>query len=100
MSAQRLLRIVLCLCAFVIVSGCGSKSESKSKPATPAEIFKQEQAGTMTPHGKIVPGSIRNGSDGRVKYGTSDGTTWQTRMIKHGDGSRSWAEPEPAEQTQ
>ena len=100
MSTQRLLRIVLCLCAFVIVSGCGSKSESESKPATPAETFKTEQADTTTPHGKIVRDSIRDGSDGSVLYRTSDGKSWRTRMNKRGDGSRSWAEPEPVGQTQ
>ena len=96
MSIQRLLRIVLCLCAFVAFSGCGSKS----KPATPAETFKTEQADTTTPHGKIVRDSIRDGSDGSVLYRTSDGKIWRTRMNKRGDGSRSWAEPEPVGQTQ
>ena len=100
MSIQRLLRIVLCLCVFVAFSGCGSKSESKSKPATPSEVFKKEQADTTTPHGKIVRDSVRDGSDETVLYRTSDGKSWRTRMNKRGDGSRSWAEPEPAEQTQ
>ena len=97
MSIQRLLRIVLCLCVFVAFSGCGSKSKSE----TPAERFKSEQAGTMTPHGKIVPGSIRDGSDETVLYGTSNGDRWQTREIKNDDGTgTTWAEPEPVGKTQ
>ena len=100
MPIQRLLRIVICLFAFVVFSGCESQSESNSTDATPAAQFKIDQQDTMTPHGTIVSGSIRDGSNGSVEYQTSDGSSWRTRMNKRGDGSHLWAEPEPAGQTQ
>ena len=100
MSIQRLLRIVICLCAFVVFSGCESQSEPNSTAATPAELFKIDQQDTMTPHGAIVPGSIRDGSNGSVEYRTSNGDLWRTHMNKRGDGSHSWVEPEPVGQTQ
>ncbi len=96
MSIQRLLRIVLCLCVFAIVSGC----ESKNEALTPAEVFINDQSETTTPHGTIVRDSVRDGSDGSVEYRTSDGEPWRTHMNIHGDGAHSWAEPEPVEQTQ
>jgi hypothetical protein len=88
--------------ALVLIGACaGANCHHRPRPSSaPAarlskvDYFKQSQSATMTPHGAIDPGSVKETPDG-VEYRTSDGSTWRVAMEKTADGYRIRGEPDP-----
>lgn len=74
----------------VVVGGCGKPGDVR----TPAERFRQEQSNTVTPHGRIDPGSVRD-RDGKIDYETSDGSKWTVEPpVRNADGTSHYRPPE------
>ena len=72
--------------------GC-DQSTPDSTPDEPDEIsavewFETNQANTMTPHGRIVPGSAVESEPGYIEYETDSGTKIKVRYTKLQDRYR------------
>jgi hypothetical protein len=94
-----LIRLALVLLVFGACAGatCHHRPARHTVPATrlsKVEYFKQAQSATMTPHGAIDMGSVKETPDG-VEYRTADGNTWRVAMEQTADGYRIHGEPEP-----
>lgn len=96
---KQLIRVAL---ALILAGACaGANCHHRPRPTTApsaalskVEYFKQAQASTMTPHGAIDLGSVKETPDG-VEYRTSDGSSWRVAMERTADGYRIRGEPEP-----
>jgi hypothetical protein len=93
-STVYLLLMVFCIVA--VNSGCdGSKSTTKTEDTrSKVEYFRDTQAATMTPHGKIKMETIQETSNGRIQYQTVDGKTWRVDMTKQADGTYRYGMPD------
>lgn len=95
-------RLSVCLLIMIFstaaaVSGCGGGSTSTTKQEdtrSRAEYFRDTQAATMTPHGKIKMETIQEATDGRIQYQTEDGKTWRVSMTKQADGTYRYGTPD------
>lgn len=75
------------LLSVVWAIGCGSGSGRPNKDKmSPAEYFNQTQGNTMTPSGKIKPGSAQNAGEGTIRYQTEDGKRWEVTATPDGQG--------------
>ena len=89
----RALRAFILLAVTASVIGCGGSTTPTSAPTrTPAEHFRQEQANTMTPHGRIDTGSVTE-QDGKIGYRTEDGKRWEVDYSKRADGTYQYGTP-------
>jgi hypothetical protein len=83
----------LLFAAFVVsAGGCGGGSTPKAVTRTPAQYFKEQQADTMTPHGKIMTDSVEE-KDGKIQYNTTDGKQWRVTYSKRADGTYEYGMP-------
>jgi len=82
-----MLRLLICLILLTGLVGC-----SKQEP-TKAEVFKNEQSATLTPHGKIDPESVKETATG-VSYETTDKSKWDVTMEKAADGQYRYGIPD------
>jgi hypothetical protein len=73
-------------------AGCG-RSSSEPDTRTPAQYFQEQQAATVTPHGKIVKDSVQEESD-KIEYRTEDGRRWRVGYSKHAGGGYHYDTPE------
>jgi hypothetical protein len=95
---KHLIRLVL---ALLLVGACAGAQCRRSPPRPPVaasnlgkvEYFKKTQGATMTPHGAIDLGSVKETADG-VEYRTTDGNTWRVAMERTTDGYRIRGDPE------
>lgn len=80
---------------LVAAVGCdGGKGTGKAPDTrTPAQYFKEQQANTMTPHGKIMTDSVEE-KDGKIQYKTEDGKQWRVGHSKRADGTYQYGMPE------
>jgi hypothetical protein len=85
---KRLYAITVVLYILVALSGCSdAETSSPTDPAqSPAEYFNEHQQDTMTPHGKVVPGSAKDVGDGRFQYDTDDGSTFEATVSPNESG--------------
>ncbi len=60
---------------------------------TPAQYFKEQQAFTVTPHGKILTDTVTE-QDGRIRYATEDGKQWSVGYSKRADGTYQYGTPD------
>jgi hypothetical protein len=74
------------LVAFLYLNGCGGPDSSTPPDGlSPAEQFDQVHGGkTITPHGRILGGSAKNGGDGSVIYQTEDNKKWHVNRRTDG----------------
>jgi hypothetical protein len=86
------------LLAALLAVGC-AKSDSGGgggKPPdtrTPAQYFKEEQAATVTPHGRIRTETVTE-RNGRIEYSTDNGMKWSVSYSKRVDGTYRYDTPE------
>jgi hypothetical protein len=62
-------------------------------PQTPGRYFRQKQASTMTPNGKIRSASVKEVGD-KIEYQTEDGKRWRVRYSRRADGTYEYQTPE------
>lgn len=88
-------RLVFSFLLASVAAGCGGGSTAPAPDnRTPAEKFRDSQRDTVTPHGKIDPGSVRDNS-GKVDYDTTDGSKWTVDPPSAGaDGTPQYRPPE------
>src|SRR5262245_701379 len=84
---------VLIAVAFVFAGGCGGSSTTKSDTRNAGQYFKEQQANTMTPHGKIMTDSVVE-KDGKIEYKTEDGKHWRVTYSKRADGTYQYGMPD------
>jgi hypothetical protein len=82
-------RLLVCLVVVSLLAGCSKQEPSK------AEVFKSDQSATITPHGRIIPESVKETDDGRITYETEDESRWAVDMEKAPDGQYRYGKPEP-----
>ena len=74
--------------------GCNNPSTGKPPDTrTPAEYFKERQAATMTPNGKIKTDTVKE-KDGKIEYETEDGKKWSVGYSKRADGTYQYETPD------
>jgi hypothetical protein len=71
---------------LALLGGCGG-------PTSKVEDFKKAQENTVTPHGKIDLGSVKEAPDGDILYKTTDGSGWKVSMDYTADGQPRFGEP-------
>lgn len=76
-------------------AGCGEKAPPPPDARTPAQHFRDRQAATHKPYGRVMPGSATD-ADGRIEFGTEDGSRWRVGYEKRADGTFEYGTPEPA----
>lgn len=70
-----------------------SRTATLAPKATPAQKFDSEHGGkTITPHGRVTPGSARDLPGGWVEYKTEDGSNFRI----HPNPNGSYPTPERA----
>jgi hypothetical protein len=82
----------------VAVVGCGDTTPTTAPPPdtrSAAEYFREQQAGTVTPHGRVLADTVGE-ADGRLEYATEDGRRWRVAYSKRADGTYRYGTPEPA----
>jgi hypothetical protein len=81
---------------FVAAVGCdgGGRGTGRAPDTrTPAQYFKDQQANTRTPHGKIMMDSVEE-KEGKIQYKTEDGKQWRVGYTKRADGTRHYGTPD------
>ena len=93
----RLLLGVLIAAMLATAIGCGEGSNSgRSRAAdtrTPGQYFRDRQASTMTPNGKILMNSVEE-RPGEIEYKTEDGKRWRVTYSKRADGTYQYGTPD------
>jgi hypothetical protein len=89
---QRWFGAVTIAIPLVAGAGCGHSS-SEPDTRTPEQYFREQQAATVTPHGKIVEGSVQQQSD-KIEYRTEDGRRWRVGYSSHAGGGYHFDTPE------
>jgi hypothetical protein len=84
---KKQIAILTIAAATVAIAGCGSR------PLTKADRFKQDQAATITTHGRIDLESVQETRDGRISYRTANGSLWQVEISQNADGTPRYGEP-------
>lgn len=85
---------VLLAAVLVSAGGCGGGNTTpKADTRTPGQYFKEQQANTMTPHGKIMTDSVEE-KDGKIQYKTADGKQWRVTYSKRADGTYEYGMPD------
>ncbi len=78
-------------------AGCGRGSSASTKVGissqSPAARFRETQKDTVTPHGKIVPSSVRD-RDGKIDYDTTDGSKWTIDPPTRAGGTTKYEPPQ------
>ena len=72
--------------------GCGGPAGMRDT-RTPGQYFREEQAVTVTPHGKILTDSVEERDD-KIEYSTQDGHRWRVGFSKRADGTYDYQTPE------
>ena len=85
------------LLAVVLTAGCGQsdgggKGGRAPDTHTPLQYFKEEQAATVTPHGRIRTGTVTERS-GNIEYETDNGMKWSVSYTKRADGTYRYGTP-------
>jgi hypothetical protein len=94
---QRILLTVSSFTLIVLCLACGNQGNN-AKPSrstdlrSPAQYFREEQAATVTPHGKIKTETVTE-VNGRIYYETEDGKTWSVTYRKRADGTYNYDTP-------
>lgn len=91
----------LILAAF-LAAGCAPGGGGGGAPKPPdtrtaLQYFKDEQAATVTPHGRIRTDTVTQSGD-RIEYSTDNGMKWSVTYTKRADGTYRYNTPERIEQ--
>ncbi len=73
--------------AMIGLAGCHDQRPDKSQLA-PVEYFRQTQAHTETPDGRILTSTVREVAPYLLEYQTDSGQTYQVRYSSQGEGFR------------
>jgi hypothetical protein len=92
-GSHRRLSGVLLPVVLAAAVGCGGSAPTRAR--SPGEYFKEQQAVTVTPYGKIVTDTVEE-KDGRIEYRTEDGKRWRVAYSKRADGTYQYATPDEA----
>jgi len=84
---------VIGLGGLILFAGCGERRPARDA-LSPAAYFEKTQSQTMTPHGRVRSGSAEPAGDGKLRYQTEDGTTWEVTATPAGNGYR-YSDPRP-----
>jgi hypothetical protein len=88
------LRTVVLAGAAVLAAGCdGKPTTGVGADATAARYFREHQADTETPNGRIVTDSVE-AAGGTIKYRTADGKAWRVKYTRRADGTYQYGTPE------
>ncbi len=77
---------------FTVLSHTGCSREK-----TAVEHFKETQANTVTPHGKIKMDSVQQSSDNKVQYETESGKKMEVTVDKKANGFK-YSDSQPIKQ--
>jgi len=80
----------------LLAAGCSKPTNDPRKvidSRTPAQYFKEEQAATVTPHGRIRTDTVTE-QNGRIEYSTDNGMKWSVTYSKRADGTYRYDTPE------
>src|SRR5439155_542189 len=69
--------------------GAGKQPDNR----TPVQYFREQQAATVTPNGKIMIDSVEE-RNGKLEYKTEDGKKWRVGHSKRADGTYQYGMPE------
>ena len=82
---------------MALPAGCGRGSASSTRvegvSQSPADRFRESQKDTVTPHGRIVPSSVRD-RDGKIDYDTTDGSKWTIDPPTRAGGTTKYDPPQ------
>lgn len=85
--------LFLVVVSALMISGCGDPAPNRDE-MTPAAYFEQTQESTMTPNGRVVPGSARDVASGRLQYDTEDGSTFEVTPHPTPQGGYRYENPQ------
>lgn len=91
-----LLKGMLVALLLFSATGCDGSTSNRAgrlDTRTPAEYFMQQQAATVTPHGKILVDTVAE-VNGMIEYSTEDGTRWRVSYSRLADGTYQYGMPE------
>lgn len=81
----------------IAVLGCGGTGPPGAGKAadtrSPAQYFRERQATTITPHGKIRTDTVEE-RGGKLEYQTGDGKRWRLDYAKRADGTYDYGTPD------
>lgn len=92
----RTFRPIALLLLVLLAVGCAKTDDKPRKVTdtrTPAQYFKEEQAATVTPHGRIRTETVTE-RNGRIEYSTDNGMKWAVTYSKRADGTYRYDTPE------
>ncbi|MDY3560380.1 hypothetical protein R5W23_001614 [Gemmata sp. JC673] len=84
------------LLLVLLTAGCGKTDSAPQKVTdtrSPAQYFKDEQAATVTPHGRIRTDTVTE-RNGRIEYSSDNGMKWSVGYSKRADGTYRYDAPE------
>ncbi len=85
--------LLLVVVGALMIWGCGDPAPNRDE-MTPAAYFEQTQESTMTPNGRVVPGSARDVESGRLQYDTEDGSTFEVTPRPTPQGGYRYENPQ------
>jgi hypothetical protein len=94
-SARSWLIVAVAGAMLLVAAGCGGGGGAGkgTDTRTPGQYFKEHQASTVTPHGKIVTSSVEE-IDGKIRYRTEDNKKWRVGYSKRVDGTYEYGTPQ------
>jgi hypothetical protein len=84
--------VVVLIAAFTHNSGT-SRTENVLDTRTPGQYFKERQASTITPNGKIMTDTVAE-KNGKIEFNTQDGKRWSVDATKRTDGTYQYGTPD------
>lgn len=72
----------------------GGSSYSAPSPTAKEAAFESDIVPMPTPFGAIDKSSVKENSDGKITYKTSDGKSWVVEVTRDEDGRFHYSEPE------
>ena len=91
------LRLAVVAFSLLLGVGCGGGEGGRPTPVgssrSPAEYFNQTHGDTMTPHGRVKPGSAVDVGGGKVRYETDDGKRWEVTSQPAAGGGLRYGDP-------
>jgi hypothetical protein len=89
---------------IAMLVGCEGRLSDQEPPPnrdemSPAEFMNATQDGTSVPHGEFKAGSARDVEDGRIRYDTMDGKTFEVSPRPNDQGGYHYLDASEVEQS-
>jgi hypothetical protein len=85
---------LLSLIIAMILSAMWGCSSKQADTRSALQHFKDEQAATVTPHGRIMMETVKELDSSSFLYQTEDGKHWAVQYSKRADGTYEYCTPE------